>query len=190
MRNLTRLALLVFVLTLVVGASGVFAQDATAMPDATMMDHGTIACDADLILSLYTAEYHFDYAAVMDKVMAGNMAMDSGFKLTDFDYGQFAPLFDGMTKMMDANMSNSMMDDTQMTGLVGMMSMSMDDMEKAMMAAAPADGMMTQMTNLPAGDIAGEPAECTALRANLRQFYVALNGQSLASAMMEATPAQ
>ncbi|MEO8609509.1 MAG: hypothetical protein ABI690_16575 [Chloroflexota bacterium] len=190
MRTLTRLALVVFVLTLVAGASGVLAQDATAMPDATMMDHGTVACDADLILSLYTAEYHFDYAAVMDKVMASDTAMmDSGFKLADFDYGQFTPLFDGMMKMMDSNMSMGMTDETQMTGLVGMMSMSMDDMEKAMMAMAPADSMMTEMTALPTGDVAGEAAQCTALRANLRQFYVALAAESALSSMTEATPA-
>jgi hypothetical protein len=190
MRTLTRLALLVFVLTLAVGASGVLAQDATAMPDATMMDHGTIACDADLILSLYNAEYHFDYAAVLDKAMAGGAMMDEGFKLADFDYGQFTPLFAGMMKMMDSNMSTGMMDDTMMTGMVSMMSMSMDDMTKQMMAAAPADSMMAEMTTLPAGDIAGEPAECTALRASLRQFYLALDGQTLMAAMMEATPAQ
>src|SRR5262245_9919085 len=87
MRTLTRLALLVFIVSLVVGASGVLAQDTT-------MEHGTIVCDADLILSLYNAEYHFDYAAVEDKVMAADPAMDAGFKLTDFDYGQYTPLFD------------------------------------------------------------------------------------------------
>jgi hypothetical protein len=179
------LSLLVLVLALVMGASGVLAQD-------TMMEHGTIVCDADLILSLYNAEYHFDYAAIHDKAM-GMMdgAMTPGFKLTDFDYGQFTPLFDAMSTMMDGDMSTGMMDETMMTGMVGMMSMSMEDMQAAMMAAAPAGTMMDGMTTLAAGDVAGEPAECTALRADLRQFYLALAGESLMSSMMmEATPAQ
>jgi hypothetical protein len=182
MRTLSRLSLLVVIFALVVGASSVLAQDA-------MMEPGTVVCDQDLILSLYNAEYHFDYAAVHDKAMAmagESMAMEPGFKLTDFDYGQFAPLFDAMMTMMDESMSMGMTDEATMTGLVGMMSMSMEDMEKAMMAAAPADSMMAEMTALAPGDIAGEPAQCTALRANLRQFYVALAGQSLASAMMES----
>lgn len=188
MRTLTRLSLLVLVLALTVGvgASGVLAQD-------TMMEHGTIVCDADLILSLYNAEYHFDYAAIHDKAMGmmEGAAMEPSFKLTDFDYGQFSPLFDAMMTMMDTNMSMGMMDETMMTGMVGMMSMSMEDMQAAMMAAAPAGTMMDGMTTLAAGDVAGEPAECTALRADLRQFYLALAGESLMSSMMmEATPAQ
>ena len=64
--------------------------------------------------------------------------------------------------------------------------MSMADMEKSMMASMPADANMAQTTTLTAGDIAGEPAECTALRASLRQFYTALAYEGLM--MAEATP--
>ncbi|MBZ0289551.1 MAG: hypothetical protein K8I30_18155 [Anaerolineae bacterium] len=184
MRTLKRLSLFVLILTVVLaGTGGVFAQDA-------MMEPGTVVCDADLILSLYNAEYHFDYAAVHDKAMAmagESMAMEAGFKLTDFDYGQFAPLFDGMMTMMDDSMSMGMTDEATMTALVGMMSMSMEDMEKAMMAAAPEDSMMAEMTALAPGDIAGEPAQCTALRANLRQFYVALAAENAMSMMAESS---
>jgi hypothetical protein len=183
MRTLKRLSLFVLILTLaLVGGGGVLAQDA-------MMEPGTVVCDADLILSLYNAEYHFDYAAVHDQVMAmaGDSMMEPGFKLTDFDYGQFAPLFDGMMTMMDDSMSMGMTDEATMAALVGMMSMSMEDMEKAMMAAAPEDSMMAEMTTLPSGDIPGEPAQCTALRANLRQFYVALAAENAMSMMAETS---
>ncbi len=179
MRTLfTRLSVLVSLLALAIGVTGVFAQDAMAEK---------VVCDGDLILSLYTAEYHFDYAAVHDTVMASGM--DSGFNLAGFDYGQFTPLFDGMMAMMDDSMSMGMMDETMMTGMVGMMSMSMDDMNMQMMAMLP-EGTMDGMTLLTAGDVADEPAACTALRANLRQFYTALAGQNAMAMMMEATPAQ
>ena len=179
MRTLfTRLSVLVSLLALAVSVNGVFAQDA--------MEEKVI-CDADLILSLYNAEYHFDYAAVQGAVMAAGM--DSGFDLAGFDYGQFTPLFDGMMAMMDDSMSMGMMDETMMTGMVGMMSMSLDDMNMQMMAMLP-EGTMDGMTLLTAGDVTDEPAGCTALRTNLRQFYTALAGQSMMMAMMEATPAQ
>jgi hypothetical protein len=180
MRTLfTRLSVLVALLALAVGVNGVFAQDAM---------EEKVVCDADLILSLYVAESHFDYAAVQGAVMASGM--DSGFDLSKFDYGQVAPLFGGMMSMMDDNMSMGMLDETEMATMVGMMSISMEDMTNQMMTAMDDNAMMENMTTLPFGDIAGEPAECTALRANLRQFYVALAAQDAMSMMMEATPAQ
>ena len=177
---LTRFVLLALVLSTV--GAGVFPASA----------QGTkIKCDADLILSLYTAENSFNYAAVADKVMAAHpdMAMVDMSKL---DYGQFTPLFDSMMKMMDANMAMpaSSMNADMMKGMTDMMSMSMADMEKSMMASMPADATMPAMTTLAAGDIAGEPAECTALRASLRQFYSALAYEGNMMPMMEATPAQ
>jgi hypothetical protein len=134
-----------------------------------------VVCDADLILSLYTAEYHFDYAAIHDAVMTAGM--DSGFDLAAFDYGQFTSLFESMMGMMQEDMSMGMMDADAMTGLVGMMSMSMDDMATTMMESM--EGMdMSMYTSLAAVEVEGEAAECSALRANLRQFYTALAYQS------------
>jgi hypothetical protein len=140
-----------------------------------------IVCDSDLILSLYTAEYHFDYAAVYDTVvMAGGTP---GFDLAALDHGQFTPLFDSMMGMMQEDMSMGMMDADAMTALVEMMSMSMDDMGMMMMESM--EGMdMSMYTTLAPAEVAGEAAECSALRANLRQFYTALAYQS--SMMMEA----
>jgi hypothetical protein len=179
MRTLfTRLTVLVTLLALAIGVTGVFAQDAM---------EEKVVCDADLILSLYNAEYYFDYAAIHDTVMASGM--DSGFDLAGFEYGQFAPLFDGMMAMMDDSMSMGMMEEEAMTAMTGMMAMSMDDMNMGLMAMLP-EGTMDDMTTLAAGDVADEPAECMALRANLRQFYTALAAQNAMSMMMEATPAQ
>lgn len=170
---LTRLTVLVTLLALTVGVTGVFAQDAMTEK---------VVCDADLILSLYNAEYHFDYAAIHDAVMESGM--DSGFDLAGFEYGQFAPLFDGMMAMMDDSMSMGMMEADAMTAMTGMMSMSADDMNMGLMAMLP-QGTMDGMTTLAAGDVADEPAACTALRGNLRQFYTALAAQNAMSMMME-----
>ena len=177
MRGLTRFGLLILIVLLAgVALLPAHAQDAK------------VVCDADLILSLYTAENNFNYAAVADKVMAAHPDM----KMTDMsklDYGQFTPLFDAMMKMMDKSMMShsAMMDDKMMSSMTDMMSMSMADMEKSMMTSMPADSNMAQMTTLPNGDIAGEPAECTSLRASLRQFYTALAGEGMMMSMAEAT---
>src|SRR5215471_7314275 len=105
---LTRLSLVV----LIVLAAGVALLPANAQ-DAMA---GGVKCDADLILSLYTAESNFNYAAVADKVMKDHpdMMVDT----SKLDYGQDTPLFTAMMSMMDSSMMShgSMMDDTMMSG--------------------------------------------------------------------------
>lgn len=167
---LTRSFLFVMVLVLVVSGGAVFAQD--------MMDDAKVICDADLILSLYNAEYHFDYAAIHDQAVANGA--DPGFSLSDFEYGQFAPLFDSMMSMMDESMSLGMMAPETMSALVDAMSMGMGEMDEDMMSE---DSMMDTMSTLPSGDVPDEPAACTALRANLRQFYTALAYENTSSGM-------
>jgi len=158
---LTRLSLLIVILA--VGVFTVSAQDAT---------EEKIVCDADLILSLYNAEYNFDYAAIHDTVMASGM--ESGFDLAQFDYGQFTALFDSMMTMMDESMSMGNLDETMMQGMVGMMSVGMEDMGTMAMEMLPEGTVAEGATMLIPGTVADEPAECTALRDNLRQFYTAL----------------
>ena len=178
MRGLTRFGLLI-VIVLLAGVAVLPSQAQDAK----------VTCDADLILSLYTAENNFNYAAVVDKMMAAHPDMKMVDR-TKLDKGQFAPLFDAMMKMMDNSMMShgSMMDNKMMSSMTDMMSMSMADMEKSMMASMPADANMTKMTMLAAGDVAGEAAECTALRASLRQFYTALAYEGMMMSMMpEAT---
>ena len=177
MRSFTRFGLLIVIILL----AGVALLPAQAQDTK-------VTCDADLILSLYTAENNFNYAAVVDKVMAAHPDMKMA-DMSKLDYGQFTPLFDAMMKMMDQSMMShsAMMDDKMMGSMSEMMSMSMADMEKSMMASMPTDANMAQMTTLPAGDIAGEAAECTALRGSLRQFYTVLAYEGMMMSMSEAT---
>ncbi len=173
MRTLaTRLGVVVLLLALAVSVTGVLAQD------DTMMEHGTVVCDEDLILSLYTAEYHFEYAAVIDQLVANGA--EPGFTLNDFDYGQFAPWFDSMMSMMDSNMGMGMLSADRVQGLVDAMSMSMStDMMGETMTEEPMTDSMTTM--LTATEMMDEPAECSALRTSLREFYTALAGQTATS---------
>ncbi len=165
----TRLAVFALVVVLIAGfgaSRSVLAQDAMA---------AKVTCDSDLILSLYIAEYHFDFAAVEDKLMAADSsgAMMTTLDLASYDKGQFAPLFDAMMANMDSSMSTGMLDDATMTGVVTAMSM-----DQAMMETTPEamDGAM--MTELAPATITGEAPECTALRDELRHFYTALANSS------------
>jgi hypothetical protein len=167
----TRFAVFALIAALVVGfgaSRAVLAQDAM---------QAKVACDADLILSLYTAEYHFDFAAVEDKMaMATDTsgAMMSHIDLTAYDYGQFAPLFDSMMSMMDSSMSMSMLDENTMTSVTDAMGMDQAALDQSMMGMAPSGSDAAMMTDLAPAKIDGEPAECTALRDELRHFYTAL----------------
>jgi hypothetical protein len=163
----TRLAL--FVLTLVVAGLAF-----TASRQAVRAQDKKIVCDADLILTLYIAENNFNYAAVNGKLMAdkemAKMAMDS----SKFDYGQFAPLFDGMMKAMGKDMMSPgvKMDEKMMKGMSDMMMMDAASMEKAM-GEMMKDTDMSKMTKLVPATIQGEAKECTALRDHLRQYFTA-----------------
>lgn len=169
---ITRLGLVAVLAALVVaGVAPVAAQD-TAMT--------SVVCDSDLILSLYVAEYYFDYGKVVDEMMMADNAGDMMLPdLASFDKGQYAALFDSMMGMMDdtMGMTNSMMSEDQMKSLTDAMAMSMDDMTAMMGDAA----MMEGMTTLVPAVVTGEAAECTALRAELNHFYTAL---AYSSAMM------
>lgn len=173
MRTFKRISIVMALLAVLSMLALIPAQAQDAMAEK-------VVCDADLILSLYTAEYHFDYAAVYDAVVAAGG--NPGFDLAGFDHGQFTPLFDSMMGMMQEDMSMGMMDADAMTALVGMMSMSMDDMSTSMMESM-GDMDMSMYTTLTTADMMDEPAECAALRGNLRQFYIAL---AYSSGMMDA----
>src|SRR4051812_37510895 len=105
--GLARISLTVLAFVLVVGFSFASnshiarAQDAT--PEMTAM--GKVVCDADLILSLYTAENSFGFAAVVDKMMADPaMASMVTIHLDNYDEGQLAPLFTAMMSHMSSDM--------------------------------------------------------------------------------------
>lgn len=154
MRKIAVFAVLVVLVSgLAFGAVG--AQDAMTEK---------IVCDSDLILSLLSAEYNFGFAAVYDQMMMAESgdAMGMALDLAAFEKGQFAPLFDGMMAMPDSMMSEEMMN-----GVVEAMGMDMAELDSMMMTP---EGMTTLVPPV----IADEPAECTALRDELRHFYTAL----------------
>jgi hypothetical protein len=163
----TRIVLFALLVVLVAGFAVVHAQD-------EMM---AVVCDSDLILSLYVAEYSFGFAAVHDQMMADmpDMALPD---LAAFDKGQFAPLFDSMMTMMneDMTMANSMMSEEMMTGVMEAMAMDQAEMDAAMAEMMLEGG---EMMALVTPTVADEPAECTALRDELRHFYTALAYSSM-----------
>ena len=73
--------------------------------------------------------------------------------VSTFDKGQYAPLFDAMM-MEEGDMMEEMTPEAMM--------------EEGDMAE---DEMMGDMTMLAPGNIEGEPAECTELRASLDSFF-------------------
>lgn len=104
-------------------------------------DMGMIVCDSTLITLLYIAEHDYGYSPMMD--------------VSVFEKGQYAPLFDEMMSMME---EGDMMGDMTPEAM----------MEEGEMAE---DEMMGEMTMLAPGNIEGEPAECTELRAALDSFF-------------------
>ena len=98
--------------------------------------------------------------------------------LSTIDTGQHTPLFETMMKNMDSSM---MVNGTTMN--------SGDVKAVADMMAHPADMMkgmdVSKFTTLKPAKIAGEPADCTALRTELSEFFsaVAIHGESMAPAM-------
>jgi hypothetical protein len=134
-----------------------------------------ITCDSDLILSLYTAEYHFNFAAVHDamKMAPDAMAM---VDLAAFEKGQFAPLFDTMMGMMDE--MPAMMSEEAMESLMSAMSMDIESLDSMMMEMS-GEGMAALVPPV----VADEAPECTALRDELRHFYTAL---AYSAQMMQA----
>ena len=115
----------------------------------TMSDK--IVCDSSLITLLLVAEGDYGYHDMDTSV---------------YDKGELQPLFDNMMSMMD----NSMGGDTMMEGEMTPEAMMGEEMTP--------DAMMGDTMMLPHGDVAGEPAECTALRTSVQSFlYTALTAK-------------
>jgi hypothetical protein len=129
-----------------------------------------VVCDSDLILSLFTAEYHFDYAVVHEQMMMGASDDMMGVDLAVYEKGQFAPLFDSLMGMMSSG--DTMMGSETIQSLVDAMGMDMAAMDSMMMEMMPEGS--AEMAALVPPTVEGEAAECTALRDELRHFYTAL----------------
>ncbi len=157
-------AALVFVVS-----AGALAQDATEeMPMGEMMMTGSVVCDQDLIVSRYIAEYYFNFAAVVDQLAAEGMTT---VDLAAYDAGQYTPYFASMMGMMDEMMAmpETLPGEDGLALVLDMMRM--EDSAMMAMEMMPDAGMYTALA--PAV-IAGEAAECTALRDALRRFFDAV----------------
>ena len=128
-KTLVLVLCLVFVVTLVVPVS---AQD-DAMSDK-------IVCDSTVITLLLVAENNFGFHSMMD--------------VSQFEKGQFGPLFESMMAMMDDMAGDEMTEEGTM-------------MEESMADDAMMDDMMV---TLEPGIIEGEPAECGELRAEIEGY--------------------
>lgn len=166
----TRFTLVVLVVLFITSFATVYAQQEMAH----------VVCDADLILSLYTAEYNFGFGAIHDQMMVDNPDMQLP-NFEAYDTGQFAPLFASMMTMMNEDMSmpDSMMNEEMMTSVMDAMSMDQAAMDTAMGEMMPEGTDTSAMTALVAPTVADEPAECTALRDELRHFYTSLAYSSM-----------
>jgi len=144
----------------------------------TVSNGGLVTCDSDLILNLYVAERYFGFAGVMDAAVAGNTTGTSAFvDLNTIDKGQYTPLFTNLMSMMATNtmmMPGAMMTQDQITSMGSMMNMDQTDMANQMATMMPPGTDMSSMSTLSIASVAGEPEECTMLRAELNRFYSVL----------------
>jgi len=163
----------------------------TPSTGSTVATGGMVTCDSDLILNLYVAERYFGFAGVVDAAMTGNTTGTSAFvDLTTIDKGQYTPLFNTMMSMMGSTMMmpNTMMTQEQMQTLGNMMNMDQTAMMDQMATMMPPGTDMSSMTTLSTVSVAGEPEECTMLRAELNRFYSLIAFNDLQSGMTpEAT---
>lgn len=140
MRNRIRFTTIVFAIALLtVALSGAQAQD-------DMMGE-TIVCDSTLITLLYIAENDYGFHSMMD--------------VSQFEKGQFAPLFEEMMAQMDDEMGD--MSDEDMGEDMSGEDMSDEDMGDDMSG----DDMMV---TLEPGVVEGEDPACTELRAEVESF--------------------
>ncbi len=134
---------------------------------AQAQDSMAVACDSTLVTLLLVAEHDYGYLTNMKA-----MGESSGEMMTEIDYGQYTPLVNEILMRM-ASMEGDMSGDEMMEG---------DDMMDMTPAQASISAFLTGIgmeapdfamyTDLPAGDVAGEDAVCTALRADVQQFLL------------------
>lgn len=170
MRTFARLTLVALIVITSVAAG--FALNREAAPrTAEAQDAGSmgITCDSTLILLLLLAEHEYDYISGMDEAMMSEMP--------EFNLGQYTYIIEDtvamMTAMMDEMSEEDMAAMEEMNTMVeGMMAMDAVSILAGYDAAMGYEAM-ADMTALAPGNVAGEAAECTALRATLEQFLVA-----------------
>lgn len=162
--------------TAVIAATSVFfanglvtAQDATAEAAPS----GTIVCDADLILSLYTAEHFFGFSQIVGMINTPDPALIAD--VTTIDRGQYSPLFSTLTNSIPI----VSMPQEEMQTISSMMQMDAATMQSQVASMMPTGAAPATPTVLNGAAVAGEDPTCTVLRAELNRFYLLLNLQHM-----------
>lgn len=183
MRTLFRLTLVALIVVATTAAGLVLNRDTATPRTAEAQDDGSmgISCDSTLVLLLLLAEHNYDYLSGMDEEMMSAMPV--------FDYGQYTHLIEDTQAMMTEMMNGMSDEDMAAAEASNMAAADMMSMDAAGILAgydaAMGYEMMGDMTTLAPGDVAGEPAECTSLRASLEQFIVAHLVADAEASMME-----
>ncbi|MCC6614941.1 MAG: hypothetical protein IT320_15785 [Anaerolineae bacterium] len=134
---------------------------------AHAQDSMAVACDSTLVTLLIVAEHDYSYLTDMKAMSESSDAM-----MTEIDYGQYTPLVDEILARM-SSMEGDMSGDEMMEGDDMMGMMSAQDTISAYFTDTGMDAPDFSMySDLPAGDVAGEDAACTALRADVQAFLL------------------
>jgi hypothetical protein len=142
-----------------------------AYPQLQAQSNDKVVCDADLIRSWYIAEYYFGFnnIVLMAEDLANAEANLAMIDLTQFEQGQFAPLFAMLADTRSTE--NTMIDESMVAEALLMTEEELDAMTESML---PATSTVTSDMVLFSPVIENDPVECQALRAELRHFYSAL----------------
>src|SRR5690349_19482026 len=104
------------------------AQDAT--PEATAS--GTIVCDSDLLLSLYTAEHFFGFSQILSTIPNPDPTLIAN--VSTLDLGQYTP----WVNMLPNTLPIVSMSQQQMQDAANMMTMDDTTMQSQIAASLPA----------------------------------------------------
>ncbi len=134
-----------------------------------------VVCDADVILSLYTAESYFNLDAFLVKLAVSPAGKDIPVvDISKLEKGQYEPLFAALSK--STKPKDAILNDKGIDAIVQLLAV-----------PSSTSAMMDASGTLKPALITGEAAECSILRAQLNFFYTIVASQSAAPA---TTPAK
>jgi hypothetical protein len=172
----TVIAVFVVTLALVVGLS-VYAQDAQPADPAAQ---GSIMCDSDLMLNLFVADRFFSFSELQEDLAAQAADPTTVVDLSQFNQGQFAPLFEGFAAMPEAGITFS---DEQRANILDILALDDATFQNELSNRIPLDAEAAP-TELAPSAVAGEAPECTQARNSLNRFWTALAIEDFSSGMM------
>jgi hypothetical protein len=179
------MSVLVVLFALVLGLS-VYAQD--AQPAA----QGSIMCDSDLLLNLYIANRFAGFDQFQTRLSESGVDPATIVDLSQFNRGQFDPLFQGAETMPAAPTAGTettrfgMFDLTedQVNQVVDILALDEATFQTEFRNRVPMAEGAAPVTDLVPGAVAGEAPECVQLRTSLNRFWTALAIEDFSSGMM------